>query len=182
MKPTSSTTQTTDPVPARKTDPAYIRDTIRLREAAPSDLDSINNLIAAAIATWRLAERVKRISLPLYRYQEDDLQEMQIVVAHCGDDEILGVAAVEPAYASDAFDGLPTSLLHGIYVAPNLHRTGVGTRLVENIETLARSGGARILLVKARPEAVSFFSARGFDKLTTRDHRGDYPYQFFKVL
>jgi GNAT superfamily N-acetyltransferase len=169
-------------MPAGKTGPAKTRDAIWLGEAAPSDLNDINNLIAAAIATWHLAERVKRISLPLYRYHENDLKEMQIIVAHSGEDDILGVAAVEPAYASDVFGGLPTSLLHGIYVAPNLHRRGVGTRLIEKIENLAHSRGARVLLVKARPEAISFFKARGFGQLTTRDRRGDYPYQFFKIL
>ena len=175
-------TKTTDPTPVGRTDPARTGDAISLRDATPSDLNSINHLIAAAIATWRLSDRVKRISLPLYRYREDDLEEMQIVIAHCGDDKILGVGAVEPAYASDLFDGLPTSLLHGIYVTPNLHRNGIGTSLSEKIETLARSCGARVLLVKARPEAISFFGARGFSQLNTRDHRGDYPYRFFKIL
>jgi GNAT superfamily N-acetyltransferase len=167
---------------AGKTAPAKTRDAITLREADPYDLDSINNLMATAIGTWRLADRVKRISLPLYRYHEDDLREMQIVVADSGVDEILGVAAVEPAHASDVFDGLPTSLLHGIYVAPSCHRTGVGTRLGEKIETLAHSRGARALLVRARPEAISFFNALGYTRLTTRDDRADYPYQFFKIV
>jgi len=155
---------------------------ITLRGADPSDLHSINSLVASAIGTWRLADRVKRISLPLYRYHEDDLQAMQIVVAHSGDDEILGIAALEQAYASNMFDGLPTSLLHGIYVAPNYHRNGVGSCLLEKIETLARSQDTEVLLVKARPEAISFFDAHGFGKLNTGDRRRDYPYQFYKLL
>jgi N-acetylglutamate synthase-like GNAT family acetyltransferase len=172
----------TDPMPGEKTDPANTRGTIRLRDADPSDLCSINSLIASAIGTWRLAARVKRISLPLYRYLEVDLQEMQIVVAQSGDDAILGIAALEQADAGAMFGGLPTAVLHGIYVAPNLHRNGVGSRLLEKIETLARSRGIAVLLVKARPEAISFFNARGFGKLTTRDDRGDYPHQFHKIL
>jgi len=77
---------------------------------------------------------------------------------------------------------LPTSLLHGIYVASSLHCRGAGTRLIENIEALAHSRGARVLLVKARPEAISFFSARGFGRLATADHRTDYTCQLFKVV
>lgn len=173
---------TTGPVLAGPIDPARTRASIRLRDARASDLHSVNNLIATAIDTWQLADRVKRISLPLYRYHEDDLRDMQIVVADAGDDEILGVAALEQAYATDIFDGLQTSVLHGIYVAPNLHRSGVGSRLLEKIETMARSQGSEVLLVKAMPEATSFFSARGFGKLSTRDHRRDYPYRYYKIL
>lgn len=169
-------------MPGEKTDPAKTHGRIRLRDAYPSDLCSINRLIASAIGTWRLTDRVKRISLPLYRYHEIDLQEMQIVVAHSGGDEIRGIAALEQADAGKMFDGLPTAVLHGIYVAPNLHRNGVGSRLLEKIETLVRSGGIAVLLVKARPEALSFFNARGFGKLTTGDDREDYPHQFHKIL
>ena len=162
--------------------PSKTRDSIRLRNARVSDLHSINNLIAAAIDTWQLTDRVKRISLPLYRYHEDDLRDMQLVIADTGDNEILGTAALEQAYATDLFDGLQASVLHGIYVAPNLHRNGVGSRLLEKIENMARSNGTEMLLVKARPEAISFFSDRGFSQLSTRDNSRDYPYQFYKVL
>lgn len=107
---------------------------------------------------------------------------MHIMVAHCDDEEILGIAALERAHFTDRFDGLSTSLLHGIYVAPNLHRSGLGSRLLEKIENLARSQASETLLVKARPEAIAFFKARGFARLTGRDRRADYPYQFYKVL
>jgi len=79
MKLTTHVAQTTHPMLSWNTDPAKIRGAVKLRGADPSDLYSINNLIAAAIGTWNLADRVKRISLPLYRYHEDDLREMQIV-------------------------------------------------------------------------------------------------------
>jgi N-acetylglutamate synthase-like GNAT family acetyltransferase len=107
---------------------------------------------------------------------------MQLVVADSDDDEILGIAALEQAYASDQFDGLQTSVLHGIYVAPNLHRSGVGSGLLEKIENMARSNGSEVLLVKARPEAISFFSDRGYRQLSTRDSSRDYPYQFYKIV
>ena len=182
MKMASHATLTNDPMITGRSDPAETRDSIRLRDARSSDLHSVNNLIAAAIDTWQLTDRVKRISLPLYRYQGDDLRDMQLVVAHSGDDEILGVAALEQAYATDLLDGLRTSVLHGIYVAPNLHRNGVGSRLLEKIENMAHSQGTEVLLVKARPEAIAFFSTREFRKLSTRDNSRDYPYQFYKIL
>ena len=182
MKLASHDALTTNPMRTGETNPATARGQITLRDARGSDLHSVNNLIAAAIDTWQLADRVKRISLPLYRYQEDDLRDMQLVVADSGDDEILGVAALEQAYATDLLDGLQTSVLHGIYVAPSLHRNGIGSRLLERIENMARSNGTEVLLVKARPEAIAFFSGRGFRKLSTRDNSRAYPYQFYKIL
>ncbi len=182
MKPASHAALANDPALAGRTDPVMTRDSITLRDARSSDLHSANKLIAAAIDTWQLANRVKRISLPLYRYHQDDLRDMQLVVADSDDDEILGIAALEQAYASDRFDGLQTSVLHGIYVAPNLHRSGVGSGLLEKIENMARSNGSEVLLVKARPEAISFFCERGFRQLSTRDSSRDYPYRFYKIL
>jgi len=42
---------------------------VALRQAGPEDLGCINTLIAAAITTWDVTERVRRISLPLYQYR-----------------------------------------------------------------------------------------------------------------
>ena len=182
MKLASPAALTKDPILAERTDPGKTRDSIRLRDARSSDLDSVNTLIAAAIDTWQLADRVKRISLPLYRYHEDDLRELQLVVADSGDDEIFGIAALEQVYATDIFEGLQTAMLHGIFVVPNLHRNGIGSRLLEKIERMAGFNGTGVLLVKARPEAISFFRDRGFRQLSTRDKSRDYPYQFYKIL
>ena len=182
LKLASGAALTTDTLLAGRSATATSHGQIALRRARASDLQSVNNLIAAAIDTWSLADRVKRISLPLYRYHEDDLRDMQLVVAHSSDDEIFGIAALEQAYATDLFGGLEASVLHGIYVAPNLHRNGVGSALLEKIENMARSNDTEVLLVKARPEAMSFFSSHGFGTLPTRDHLRDYPYQLYKRL
>jgi N-acetylglutamate synthase-like GNAT family acetyltransferase len=182
MKLASGAALTTATLPAGRSAAATTHSPIALRRARASDLQSVNNLIAAAIDTWSLADRVKRISLPLYRYHEDDLRDMQLVVAHSSDDEIFGIAALEQAYANDLFDGLQASVLHGIYVAPNLHRNGVGSALLEKIENMASSNHTEVLLVKARPEAISFFSSHGYGRLPTRDRRRDYPYQLYKRL
>ena len=182
MKLASHATLTSDQTLIGRTDTVKTRDSIRLRDALASDLHGVNNLIAAAIDTWHLADRVKRISLPLYRYHEDDLRDMRLVVAESGDHQILGIAVLEQAYATDLFDGFQAAVLHGIYVAPNLHRNGVGSRLLEKIENMARSNDTEMLLVKARPEAISFFSDRGFEQLSARDVSRDYPHQFYKKL
>ncbi len=76
MKTTSHVELANDQMLNGCIDPVKTRAPIRLRDARAPDLHSVNNLIAAAIDTWQLADRVKRISLPLYRYHEDDLRDM----------------------------------------------------------------------------------------------------------
>jgi GNAT superfamily N-acetyltransferase len=153
---------------------------LNLREAQSFDLESVNELIAAAMNTWNLTNRVKRISLPLYRYQLHDLEYLQIVVAATVDSRITGVAALERAHQTDLPDGLSASILHGLYVTPDWHRKGIGSLLLERIETIARSEGAAGLLAKARPEAMPFFESCGFEKLPVEDHARDYPHRFYK--
>lgn len=155
---------------------------INFRIALIADLASVNELIAGAMDSWKLTDRVKRISLPLYRYQPHDLEYLQLVIAETADARIIGVAALEHADEAGAAHGLPTRLLHGLYVAPDRQRTGIASRLLARIEKIARSEGATGLLAKARPEAVSFFESSGFKRLPVKDHVRDYPYRFRKLL
>ena len=153
---------------------------MNIRMAKAADLASVNATIAAALDTWNLTERVKRMSLPLYRYQVHDLGYLQLLVATTVDSRITGVAAAEQADAADTPDGLSALTLHGLYVSPDWHRKGVGSRLLERIETIARSEGAAGLLAKVRPEAVPFFEYCGFEILPVEDHARDYPHRFWK--
>lgn len=154
---------------------------MNFRQANNADLDAINQLIGSAIGTWNLADRVKRISLPLYCYDEQDLADLQILVVETQDLRIAGISALEQTETTDS-EGRSISLLHGLYVDPDFHRKGVGTALLEAIEILAHSNGADSLLVKARPEAVSFFEHRGFEKLAVKDNSREYPYQLWKLI
>ena len=140
-------------------------DIITLREAEHRDLCQINALIAAAMDTWRLSERVKRLSLPLYQYDENDLEHLLIVVAESEETTIAGIAAIEPADASECPRGHNAALLHGIYVDPLHHRGGIGTRLLRYMQVIASSRGFDGLLVKANPEATTFFESRAFEQL-----------------
>ena len=153
---------------------------VTLREAAQCDLGQINALIAAAIDTWRLSERVKRLSLPLYQYGARDLEHLQAVVAETEESTIAGIAAIEAADALECPQGLSAALLHGIYVDPLLHRSGIGTRLLKHMQVMASSMGFDGLLVKANPEAKSFFEARAFEKMPIENPSRDYPYRFWQ--
>ena len=153
-----------------------------LRPGSQFDLLAVNGLIESAIHTWELPARVKRLCVPLYRYSEHDLDFLDLVVAEAERIGIVGVAAWEQADPGDAPAGHSALLLHGIYVAPDQHRKGVGTRLFEAAEMAASLCGFDGVLVKAQPGAGDFFLALGLERLPVEDCSRDYPHRFWKSL
>ena len=153
-----------------------------LRPATPADLDAINAMIERAVMTWNLPERVKRLTLPSYRYSAHDLDHLHMVLAEDAGHAVLGIAAWEPASARDLPAGKTGLLLHGLYVDPQRQRAGAGSRLLEAAVSAAREQGFDGLLVKARPEAEGFFLARGLTPLPVTDAERDYPHRFWKDM
>ena len=150
-------------------------DTIKVRTALAQDIQRINQVIAAAMNSWRISDRVKRISLPLYQYQVDDMDYFQILVAENQNGKVLGVTATE--------DGEGRSLaLHGIYVDPDCHRQGVGSGLLRQVEQIAAAQGYDSLTVKAKADSTGFFANQGFGKLPIENPDRDYPYRYRKAL
>ena len=162
--------------------PGYGSSTVYLRDATIGDLDAINAVVAAAMQTWGLSERVLRLSLPLYRYAPEDLRHQQLLLAEGDNGTVIGMAAFETAEASPAAEHRKTALLHGIYIDPRHHRRGVGTRLLARVEASARQQGFDGLLSKANPAATGFFETRGFECLPIVDSKIDYPYRYWKKL
>jgi len=136
---------------------------LTLRPATAADLEALNAVVERAVLSWGLPERVKRLSLPVYRYQHADLSAYQILVAETAFGEIVGVAAWEALVPLDA---PPAVLLHGLYVDPGRHRGGVGTRLLEAVLDAARAAGQEGVLVRAQRDAEGFFAARGFQPVS----------------
>lgn len=155
---------------------------IRLRPATPADLGAINAVIERAVMTWKLPERVKRLTLPGYRYSVHDLEHLRVVLAEDADHVVLGVAAWEPASPRDLPAGKTGLLLHGLYVDPPRQRAGTGSRLLEAALHAACEQGFDGLLVKARPEAEGFFLARGLQRLPVSDPGRDYAHRFWKAV
>ncbi len=147
-----------------------------LRDALPGELDTINALIGRAVYSWELPERMKRISLPVYQYRAGDLEFMRLVVAEDPDGGIVGVAAWELAGARDAPRGQSALLLHGIFVEPQLHRCGIGSRLLGAAVQAAANEYYDGLVARAQSGAVPFFEALGFDLLPLETD-SDYPYR-----
>ena len=155
---------------------------INIRKASTADLVDINPVIDAAIMTWDLPERVKRLSLPSYHYTEHDLQTIALMVAEANNKNIVGVAAWDRADSKDAPSGYNTLLLHGIYVEPAHHHQGIGQQLLQAAEQAAIEQGYNALLVKAQASAAGFFLAQGMRPLQVENASRDYAHRYWKPL
>jgi len=159
-----------------------VRDETEIRPAVEADLPAINRVIEAAVMTWRLPDRVKRLSLPSYRYTQLDLAHLEMVVAEDPDEGIVGVAAWEDADDGDTPQGFSGLLLHGLYVSPSCHHRGIGRTLIGQAEQAARRQGRDGLLVKAQEDAIGFFVAQGMRRLEVQDAARHYPHRYWKEV
>jgi GNAT superfamily N-acetyltransferase len=160
-------------------------ESLQLRNAQRVDLPQINQVISAAVMTWNLPERVKRLALSSYHYHEVDFAHFGMRVAQRAD-ALLGVAAWEPAYPRDLPEDLKPDarglLLHGIYVDPEAQRQGIGRVLVAEALHAAQAQGLAGLLVKAQSDAVPFFHGLGWQALPVRDRVRDYEHRYWKTV
>lgn len=154
---------------------------IGIRPAQFEDLAALNGIIERAVMTWNLPERVKRLSLPSYRYQPHDLGHLHLVVAEDAAREIVGVAAWQEANLRDPPPGKRGLLLHGPYVDSAKYKQGIGSRLLDAALAAARGGGYDGLLVKAQADASGFFAARGMTLLPVENVERDYPHRYWQA-
>jgi GNAT superfamily N-acetyltransferase len=149
-----------------------------IRELSADALTAVNAVIEAAIETWDVAPRVKRLALPTYLYREDDWNHLHLLGAW-RDDRLVGFVSLEPADPDDVPVDKPALLVHGLYVLPDLHGEGIGGRLVDSAKAMARRLGYTGLLVKAERSAVGFFERQGLHLLPVENPVKDYPYRLW---
>lgn len=154
---------------------------IRIRSGHVDDLAAVNAVIEAAVMGWSLPERVKRLSVPSYRYDVIDLDHLDLAIAEAGD-RIVGVVTWEPAEARAVPGHDHVMLLHGLYVHPDWQRCGIGRQLLDTACEAARGEGADGVLVKAQPDASPFFAAAGLQSLPVLDGERDYAHRFWWPL
>lgn len=154
---------------------------ITLQQATADDLEAVNQIIDTAVMSWDLPERVKRLSLPSYRYTEHDLDNLKLVVALQDSEQIVGVIAWEPADANDVPDGNTALLVHGLYVNPEQQHQGIGRKLLQAAEKAAHAQNFDGLLVKAQSSATGFFEAQNFEALKVENENRDYIYRYWKL-
>lgn len=155
---------------------------IHLRPATAADLPAVNAIVERAVMTWQLTERVKRLSLPSYRYHAHDFVHMHLVVAEDAAGILAGIAAWDAADPRDTPGGQRGLLLHGLYVDPARHGEGIGSQLLGAAAAAARTGGYDGLLVKAQADANGFFTARGLSPLPVADPARDYPHRYWLAI
>lgn len=152
---------------------------VSLRQASRDDLAALNKMIERAVQSWNLPERVKRLALPTYLYNEYDLQHLHIELAVESECGVVGVASWEAATERDCPQGKRGLLLHGLYVDPAQQRRGTGARLLSATADAARVQGYDGLLVKAQADAGGFFSSQGMQLLAVKDASRDYPNRYW---
>lgn len=156
--------------------------TVNIRHAKQEDLDNMNHVIEAAVMTWNLPERVKRLSLSSYDYTEVDFAHLEIMVAEDEKQNIIGVAAWEHAELKDTPAHLNALLLHGIYVDPTHYHKGIGKQLFQAAEQATKDKHFDGLLVKAQAGAEGFFLAMGMHPLSVENTGRQYANRFWKNM
>jgi N-acetylglutamate synthase-like GNAT family acetyltransferase len=155
---------------------------MNIRPARLEDLDAINRVIESAVMTWNLPERVKRLSLSSYRYNEMDFKHLDMIVAEDTSQNIIGVAAWEEADKKDLPEGKSGLLLHGIYVDPRHHHRGTGKQLLRYAEQAAQQKDDDGVLVKAQADAEGFFIKQGMQRLPVENAKREYANRFWKEV
>lgn len=141
-----------------------------------TDLDSINNVVAEAVMSWPMPERIKRLSVPVLRYDNEDFKHYRFVI-YRDSGEIQGVAAWNPE--APVLTELGTGrLLHGLYIYPRSQGRGHGQTLMAAVLAKAVAQGADGLVVKAERPSIGFFEHCGLQPLPAAGPT-DYPYQFW---
>ncbi len=159
----------------------YHRSIGTLRSATATDLHAINAVVAAAVQTWSLSERVLRLALPSLLYRENDFAHMEAVVAEDGD-HVVAAATWETAASNDVPEGRTALLMHGIYVVPDRQRARLGRRLVEHADTMADLLMLDGLAVKAWRDSEAFFAVLGFAPFGKSRNDELYPRRMWRPL
>lgn len=154
----------------------------RFHAATISDLPAINQMIEAAVMTWDLPDRVKRLSLPSYRYTALDLNQLTLIVARDANQQIVGVAAWERAAPGDCPADRTGLLLHGLYVDPVHQHKGFGRALLQQAIAAAAENHYDGLLVKAQADAAGFFKDQGLLALTASDPARQYAHRYWLAI
>jgi predicted N-acetyltransferase YhbS len=108
-----------------------------------------------------------------------DLEHLEIFVAQIGQ-KTVGVVAWEPADINDTPNHTKGLLLHGLYVDPDTHLQGIGTRLFQAAERAVQDQGLNGLLVKAQSGAEGFFKKQGMTRLPVHNPERHYVNRYWK--
>ncbi len=111
-------------------------------------LDILNAAIASRIAN---TEANPKVLADMHRWLDSHDERYAVVVA-CNPAGILGYASLNPYYAERAsYRGVADV---SYYLAPNAQGRGIGTRLMAELEAIARNNGFHKLVVRTFPTNI----------------------------
>ncbi len=153
-----------------------------VRIGRPSELDAINRVITAAIGTWHVSERMKRLAVPLYCYDAGDLELMTLLVAEDDIGKLLGVATLEHMEPGAIKGGSSSLLLHGLFVLPDASGKGIGAELMKAARSRTAELGCEGFFVKAVRESAGYFAHAGLERVHVTCPEQDYPHRFWQPV
>ncbi len=141
-------------------------DIVNITGRAP-DIAAANEIIGAALLTWSVSDRVRRLIADTYRYHADDAADVWLGRVDGRPVGVLGLLQ-----AGGALTDMPggSTLLHGLFVSPDHFGKGYGAALVRHAHAIAAGAGSTRLLVKANRDARRFFERVGFEKTDLIDY------------
>lgn len=155
---------------------------ISIRKAKASELKVVNDIIRACALGWNLPDRVKRLTVSSYQYNNFDFEHFEIFVAIDTSNRVVGVAALEEINTLNIPEEQSGLLLHGLYVDPAFQNQSIGQRLLQFSLQRVKSEELDGLLVKAQIDANRFFEKQGFKHLPIIDGDKDYPHRWWKKI
>jgi N-acetylglutamate synthase-like GNAT family acetyltransferase len=135
---------------------------INLRPARDDDADDVSQLIVSALRETNAMDHTPEVIAKLERAFSPDavrhlMSKRKIVVA-VSEDRIVGTASLEG-------DRVRT-----VFVAPDVQGQGIGTRLMAQVEKIARYDGIPTLFVPSSVTAEKFYAKLGFEAVRESYH------------
>jgi len=142
-----------------------VEERFTLRTASPGDLDALKRVRDesarhACGAVYSPAQLAAWLARPLPAKMRALIDSACVLVA-MSDGEIVGYGAID----------LATAEIEAVFVAPGAMGSGLGRRLLHQLEDIARANDVRALSLSASLNAVPFYRRAGY--VTTS--RGQFP-------
>lgn len=135
-----------------------------IRRAEPSDAEGISRAILRAIQITNAADYPPHVIAAVIKNFAP-----QHVLAHMTDRQMFVAVADAEIVGTASLHG---RVVRSVYVDPDHQGTGVGGKLMDAIESLARSQSTLSLAVPSSITAQNFYAKRGF-KVVRDEHHGD---------
>lgn len=146
---------------------------VTVREAVPADRRAVRDVHLASIEGFG-GEAYDERQVEAWAHDRSpdaypiETPETYFVVA-AADDRVVGFGWLQPD-AGDYFERPVDGEITAVYVHPSVARRGVGSRLYDALEAHARNLAVESLGLWASRNAVPFYEAKGYRRVTEHVH------------